>query len=310
MATDKQQTKGLFVAPEEKHSEQACDEYRGKISLSVRGIRAQRGMTRKDLSRHSGISERYLAQVEAGQANMSIALLWRLAEAMDVRINDLLSSSETHGIKLAPLRQFLEGLNLEQEKSAYEMLLRHFADPRGPTAGVALIGLRGAGKSSLGKRLADDVGIAFITLSDVIEQLGGMKLQEIFSLLGQRSYRRLERQAVDYVLENHENVVLEIGGSLVSAKETFSHVLSSFYTVWIKATPEEHMDRVLGQGDMRPFRESDKALDDLKLILSEREPWYKAANAVIDTSGKTVEESADELIARCRCYCCQWQWGQ
>tara|TARA_R110001583_G_scaffold61717_1_gene182087 strand:+ start:8714 stop:9646 length:933 start_codon:yes stop_codon:yes gene_type:complete len=292
--------------PEEasEQSQQALAAYVQQIAKLVRGQRAQRGMTRKVLSQHSGISERYLAQVETGKANMSIALLWRLAEAMHVGLNDILPYNAYATVRLAPLRQLLEGLSTEQQQQAHELLQQKFAvgscgcelqDCRG----IALIGLRGAGKSTLGRKLADAMEIPFVRLSDVIEQLGGFDLQELLTLFGQKAYRKLERQALETVRENYDRVVLEIGGSLVSEKQTYSDVRDHFYTVWVKAEPEDHMSRVMAQGDLRPMAASQKAMDDLKLILTEREPYYRAANALLNTSGRTVDECAAELIEKC-----------
>ncbi len=293
--------------PEENdaQSQAALKTYINTIANRVRGMRAQRGMTRKDLSKHSGISERYLAQVETGKANMSIALLWRLAEAMDVGLSEILPYECSACVEHPPLKQFLAGLDADQERRAYQLLQQHFsAPPSGDSEtgfqGVALIGLRGAGKTTLGKLLAERTGTPFVRLSDVIEQQGGLELHELFTLFGQKAYRRLERQAIDHILQSYDKVVLEIGGSLVSEKSTYSRLLNSFFTVWVRAKPEEHMSRVMAQGDTRPMEASQKAMDDLKLILAEREPYYMAANEVLDTSGRSVEACAQELISKCR----------
>lgn len=285
-------------------SQEALAVYVQQIAKLVRGQRAQRGMTRKVLSQHSGISERYLAQVETGKANMSVSLLWRLAEAMNVGIDDILPDSSRSQISLDPLNRLLESLSPQQEQQALALLEQQFSAAKTGNdqqhgRGIALIGLRGAGKSTLGRLLADGIGIPFIRLSDVIEQLGGFDLQELLTLFGQKAYRKLEREAIDYVRENYDRVVLEIGGSLVSEKETYNYVLQHFYTVWLKALPEEHMSRVMEQGDLRPMAASQKAMDDLKLILTEREPYYRAANALLDTSGRTEQECAAELITQC-----------
>lgn len=284
--------------------------YLTQIAERVRGVRANRGMTRKDLVAHSGISERYLAQLEAGKANMSVSVLWQLASAMDVSVTDLLPGAKDSGGRLPTLNNFVERLDISQQKTALEMLMRHFADERGPVKGVALIGLRGAGKTTLGQLLAGEVGIPFIKLGDVIEEIGGMDKGAILSLRGQRAYRRLEREALEHVKSHYDNVVLEVGGSIASQTDSFEAILNSFYTVWLRATPEDHMQRVIEQGDMRPFEDSSQAKGDIELILAERSPIYQAAHYIIDTSGRTQDVCANELIAQCRCFCCKWQWGK
>lgn len=308
MAQQKQ-TSELLIEDEFDESE-SITEYIDRIGERVRGMRAQRGITRKDLAKHSGISERYLAQVETGKANMSISMLWRIAEAMNVGMGDLLPGSQRTEIDLAPLRDFIGRLTREEQKEAYQMLLKHHAGPQGQVGGIALLGLRGAGKTTLGSRLAAAFNIPFVKLSDVIESIAGMEISEVFSLRGQRTYRRLERQALDEVLQAHDKVVLEVGGSLVSEKETFDLLLGRFYTVWLRASPEAHMQRVAAQGDFRPMEgKMDEAMDDLKHILAEREPYYQAANYTLDTTGRSAEDCLDELKGKSKCYTCEWQWS-
>ncbi len=296
----------ITVSNEHSSEKDVGAEYIQQIAGLIRDLRAQRGLTRKDLSKQSSISERYLAQVEAGKANISIALLWRIATAMHVDVSSFLPQQDRTAVEHDPLKQFLEGLSLEQEKKAFEILLKYFSGEKGPMGGVALIGLRGAGKTTLGKILAESTNVPFVSLTEVIEKLAGLQIPEILSMFGQRAYRRLEHQAIDYVLENYESVVLEVGGSLVSETETFNHLLSSFYTVWIRAKLEDHLNRVLAQGESKPLRDTDKAIEDLKHILEEREPFYMSANWAIDTSGRPIEECAKELSEKCRCFCCEW----
>ncbi|MFZ0487312.1 MAG: helix-turn-helix transcriptional regulator [Arenicellales bacterium] len=276
--------------------------YIAGIGERTRGIRAQRGMSRKDLSRHSGISERYLAQLESGQANISVALLWQLAEALNVELQELLPDNQSRAVQLKPLLTFLGRLSLDQQKAAYSLLLKQFSDAKGPVRGVALVGLRGGGKTTLGGLLAQRLKVPFIRLGDVIENLAGMKTPELFSLGGQKAYRRLEHQAVRRVIDDNECVVVETGGSLVSEQQTYDALLGSFYTVWIKASPEEHMSRVIAQGDLRPMEGNAEAMSDLKLILEERESYYSAANYVLDTSGRSVQDCLQELVGQCQHY--------
>lgn len=308
MAQEKNEVELLL--DEETDSLESVTEYIHRIGERVRGVRAQRGITRKDLARHSGVSERYLAQVETGKANMSISMLWRIAEAMDVGMGDLLPGNHSTEIDLAPLRDFIGRLTREEQKEAYKLLLKHHAGPQGQVGGIALVGLRGAGKTTLGSRLAEEFEIPFVKLGDVIERIAGMDVSEIFSLRGQRTYRRLERQALKEVLDTNDKVVLEVGGSLVSEKQTFDLLLSSFYTVWLRADPEEHMQRVAAQGDFRPMDgKMDEAMEDLKHILAEREPYYQATNYMLDTTGRSPEDCLEELMGKSKCYCCEWQWS-
>jgi len=294
------------VAKPEPVSTDNIDGYISAIGDRVRGMRARRGMTRKQLGSDSSVSERYLAQLETGKANISIALLWQIAQAMNVAPHELLPDAAPLTGAPSPLLQFLDQLTPEQEQAAHALLLKHFVNPDGQVRGVALIGLRGAGKSTLGQKLAEAVGVPFIRISDVVEQLSGMSISELFSLGGQKAYRRLERQALQHVLDNYETSVIEAGGSLVSEPSTYADLLGSFYTVWVQTTPEEHMSRVVVQGDLRPVQASQEAMDDLKRILAERENEYRAANHTLDTSGRSVDECLDELMDMTRCFLCQW----
>ncbi len=300
MASDPAETQIAARAADE------VDAYIAAIGERVRGMRARRGMTRKQLGADSGVSERYLAQLEGGKANVSIGLLWQVAQAMGVPPHELLPDATPLTRAPSPLLQLLDQLTPEQEAAAHKLLLKHFVNPEGEVRGVALIGLRGAGKSTLGQALAEAVGVPFIRIGDVIEQLGGMSISELFSLGGQKAYRRLERQALQHVLDNYPTSVIEAGGSLVSEPATYAELLGAFYTVWVRATPEEHMNRVVVQGDLRPVQASQEAMDDLKRILAERESEYRAANHTLDTSGRSVDTCIDELMDMTRCFLCQW----
>lgn len=263
----------------------------------VRNARALRGMTRKILARDSGVSERYLAQLEAGQGNISIARLRQIAGAMSLPLVDLVREGPDRPVELTLLLQRLERLSPPELAKASQLLTAHFgrdlADDR--AARIALIGLRGGGKTTLGRELAARIGVPFVEMNKEIERDSGMSLNEIFSLSGQAAYRRYERRALERVIETQPAAVIATGGSLVSEPGTFDLLLNACYTIWIKAAPDEHMERVIEQGDMRPMAGNAEAMEDLRRILSEREPLYSKADAVVDTAGRGQDDSIVEL---------------
>ena len=276
-------------------------DYIAQIAGRIKSIRARRGMTRKLLSVHSDISERYLSQVESGRANISVALLWRVAHAMDVEVQELLPDCEKCTRVPAPLFGILKKLDPPQLEDARALLQRHLLPKPEHVNGVALIGLRGAGKSELGRALSRHTGAPFIDLVEVAEELSGMEVGEMVSLGGQKAYRRSERQALDQVIENHPRVVLEAGGSLVTQADTYQRLLTHYFTVWLKAAPDEHMERVMAQGDFRPMQGNSDAMEDLKRILSEREQEYRSAHYTLDTTGRTIESCLEELLLHTGC---------
>jgi len=284
-------------ASEERYNDAEIGALVQQIGARIRAIRARRGMTRKHLSKHSGISERYLAKAEAGQANVSIALLWKLAQALQVQLVDLLPDSEGASIG-SPMLALLRGLSAEEQEDAFGLLRSRFAKPVQRTSGIALIGLRGAGKSRLGSLLADEFRVPFVRLGQVIEDMAGMNTGELFSLGGQKAYRRIERQALEHVRQNYPRAVLEVGGSLVSQPDTLGLLLDSYYTVWVRTTAEEHMNRVLEQGDLRPMAGNRQAMEDLQRILAEREPEYRLADYTLDTTDRPVLDCLRELVAQ------------
>jgi XRE family aerobic/anaerobic benzoate catabolism transcriptional regulator len=278
--------------------------YISAIGQRVRGARARRGMTRKDLSKHSEISQRYLSQVESGEANISVILLSRIGKALNLGIHELLPPSpHRDNNSTGQLERLLHRLSPAQLDEAGQILLRHFGMGPAEKRGVALIGLRGGGKSTLGKLLASAYDIPFVHLGHVIESLAGVELSEIFARGGQETYRGLEKRAVEQVLQTHERVVMETGGSLVSEQDTFDLVLRSYFTVWVQAAPAEHMERVLQQGDMRPMRGNREAMADLKLILEERAAQYELAHYKLNTTGRNIDDCLEELVHESRSWC-------
>jgi XRE family aerobic/anaerobic benzoate catabolism transcriptional regulator len=270
-----------------------------QLGQRVRTMRALRGMSRKVLAKVSGISERYIAQLEGGKGNVSIVLLRRVSNAMGAHLEDLIPASEP-----APdwpvIRDLVRKATPNQIAHARDILSgqgngasRH----RQMTfAGIALIGLRGAGKSTLGKLLADQIGWTFVELNKEIEQQNGLSVAEIIAMYGQEGFRRMEQAALGQLLSAKELMVLATGGGIVSEPLTFDLVLSSFYTIWLKAKPEEHMARVRRQGDLRPMADDRSAMQELRTILLSREPLYARAAAVVDTAGLTVDRAAARLI--------------
>jgi len=268
------------------------------LAERVRQARAGCGMTRKMLARNSGVSERYLAEIETGKGNISVLVLGRLATALNVSIDRLLLDGAEPPGEFLPTVEFLRQLSAEDLMVAHRLLLDHFGgiDPAAHHRRVAFIGLRGAGKSTLGRALAQRLELPFLELDQLIEQHTGLKLGLIFDFHGQSGFREYERQCFEKVLQSHSRFVIATGGSLVSDPRTFERLLSSCITVWVKASPEEHMQRVIDQGDMRPMANNREAMVDLKRILAEREVLYSKADIQIDTSGRTFEESLEMLI--------------
>jgi XRE family aerobic/anaerobic benzoate catabolism transcriptional regulator len=275
-----------------------ADAYLQRLGERVRTLRNQRGMTRKALAQHARVSERYLAQLEAGLGNCSIVLLRRIARAIGLPVTQLVHEGAEPTLDLVLLSQFLERLSPPALSEARDLLLKHFSEPSEDLRRrrVALIGLRGGGKSTLGQLLAERLGVPFIELDREIERRSGANLSEIFDMFGQETFRRAEREALDDVLRRHQHFVIATSGSIVTEPGTLELLLASCFTVWVRAEPEEHMKRVMAQGDMRPMANNARAMEDLISILKSREPLYAKAEAVLATTGKTPEQNLAELL--------------
>src|SRR5260370_28588884 len=255
--------------------------FRGK---RVRQLRNVRGMTRKAVARESDVSERHLAQLEAGEGNVSIVLLRRIAAALGVSLLELFAPEVEEPAEKQMIQRFLERLPNHRLEDVVFRLMRDFSPgEKLRRKRIALIGLRGAGKSTLGSKLAIEMRVPFIELDGEIEKDTGMPLGEIFSLYGQSGYRAIEQRTLTRVLAEQECAVLSVGGGVVSEKETFDYLLSHCYTIWIKAQPEEHMSRVLEQGDFRAMAGNDRAMGDLRPILRAREPRHPTTGTELQT---------------------------
>jgi XRE family aerobic/anaerobic benzoate catabolism transcriptional regulator len=272
------------------------DEFLLFVGSRVREFRNLRGMTRRMVAQEADVSERHLAQLESGEGNISIVLLRRIAAALNVSLAELFLPSPGEPVEKLAIRRFLQKLPANRLEDVLSRLQRDFsAEEKMRRTRIALIGLRGAGKSTLGSRLAKDRDIPFIELDREIEKETGMPLAEIFSLYGQSGYRTVEKRALERVLQESGAAVLSVGGGVVSEKDTYDYLLAHCYTVWIKAQPEEHMSRVIAQGDFRAMAGSNRAMEDLRRILEAREPLYRKADLVLDTSGTSVGESFSNL---------------
>jgi XRE family aerobic/anaerobic benzoate catabolism transcriptional regulator len=254
------------MAPAAAHPQRAENgeaAYLARLGERVRGWRAEHGITRKALALRSGVSERYLAQLESGQGNVSILLLRRIAHAIELPV---------------------------------EVLVReHEGEARRDR--IALVGLRGAGKSTLGARLAQALEVPFIELDREVEREAGASLGEVFSMYGDEAYRRFERKALARVLKDQSRAVIATGGSLVNDPETYALLRDHCRCIWLKASPEEHMQRVIAQGDLRPFRGRATALEEIRTLLADRDSLYARADDTVDTTGRSVRQSLAELHA-------------
>ncbi len=266
------------------------------VGERVRTARARRGMSRKALAVASSVSQRYLAQLEGGSGNVSIALLRRIAEALDYKIEWLVGEDDPYLSDVPAISMLYRSATSEQRRQVIEILDPEHPDLRRAQR-IAFIGLRGAGKSTIGRLTAMAVGLPFLELNEEIEQASGMPVDEVMALYGQEGYRRLERQSVERIVATHDAIVLAVAGGIVSEPETFNYLLRHYHTIWLRAQPEEHMMRVRSQGDERPMAGNPAAMDELRSILTSRQALYARAEAHVDTSGKTIEETMALVLA-------------
>ncbi|MBU3650705.1 MAG: helix-turn-helix domain-containing protein [Limnohabitans sp.] len=269
----------------------------------VRTLRARRGLTRKAVAQAAQVSERHLANLESGTGNASVLILLQVAEALQCSLFELLGDITTSNPEWLLIRELLSNRS-EAELHRIRLLLSERlgnpAEDQARRQRIALVGLRGAGKTTLGQRLADDLGYAFVELSREIEKFAGCSISEIHNLYGTHAYRRYERRALEESIQIYPEVVIATPGGVVSDPATFNEVLSHCYTVWLQARPEDHLARVAAQGDMRPMAGSREALEDLKRILEGRSAFYAKADMAFDTSAQDLETSFQRLRAQLR----------
>jgi len=263
----------------------------------VRALRGRRRLTRRRLAADSGVSERYLAELERGRGNVSILLLAKVAAALRVELADLVRGPGQQSAEEILITDLLHQVGPDRHRAILRFLAENYAVPLDSRRRIALVGLRGAGKTSQGEMLAARLGVPFVQLGVDIERLAGMSTSEIFSLSGQAGYRRLEEKALMQALAKHDRCVLETGGSIVMDPTLLDTLLTTCFVAWLFAPPEEYMRRLIEQGDVRPMQDQADALADLRRIVAERREYYARAHASVDTSGRSVEECVAELEA-------------
>ncbi len=291
--------KGEAARVSENDPEAAAEALIKRVGERVRFVRERKGIPRRVLSEVSGVSPRYLAQLEAGEGNISIGLLQRVSSALGHRIEWLLSEDDPWTSEVVQIADLYRTASKDVRQQVREILAP--AGTEGQRANrVCLIGLRGAGKSTLGAYAGAAFGVPFVELNREIEAQSGMPVNEVLALYGQEGYRKLEAQAIERIIATHDSVFLAVAGGIVAEPETYKSLLANFHTIWVKASPDDHMSRVRAQGDTRPMAGNPEAMEQLKSILTSRETLYARAEAQLDTSGKSVEQSCEDLFTLIR----------
>lgn len=295
------------IGREAQDAEAGANEAKNPVLVAlgerVRTLRAQRGLTRKAAAVAAGVSERHFANLEYGIGNASILVLQQVASALRCSLAELIGDATTRSPEWLMIREILEARSeaeLRRVRTILSGLFGASGADHGRQGRIALIGLRGAGKSTLGQMLADSLDFPFIELSREIEKLAGCSIREIYDLYGASAYRRYERRAIEETILSHADVVIATPGGIVSDPATFNQLLAHCITVWLQADPEDHMKRVAAQGDTRPMAASREAMEDLKRILAARAAFYSKADLTLDTSRQGVGQSFERLLALTR----------
>lgn len=285
----------VIRSDKESEVERSVAELKARVADRVRKARERKGIPRRVLSDMSGVSQRYLAQLEAGDGNISIGLLERVAMALDHRIEWLVGAEDPWNSEAMRVADMFR-VATRATKDAALAVLQPQSSETARAHRICLIGLRGAGKSTLGAKAAERLGVPFLELNKEIEEAGGMPVSEIMALYGQEGYRSLELGALDRVVARHDTVLMAAAGGVVAEPVAFKKLLANFNTIWVKASAQEHMDRVRAQGDERPMAGNPEAMEQLKSILTSREALYSRAQTQLDTSGEALDVSLERLL--------------
>ena len=284
----------------EQAVELELDSFIKLVGNQVHQARKQQRMSRRVLSEKSGVSQRTIVLLESGVGNISIALLYRLSSALDQSVQSFMApnpeeqNTSEHSQAKQIANQYLNTTEINKQK--IKDILNAETNRDAKQKRICLIGLRGAGKSTLGEKLSINTGTRFVELNDEIETLSGLSIQELMDLYGQEGYRKLEQEALVQITDQNDDIIIAAAGGIVNEEETYTYLLKHFHTIWLKATPEEHISRVRAQGDERPMAGNPEAMTVLKTILTSREANYKMADRTIDTCGQSVKNSTDEIV--------------
>lgn len=271
-----------------------------EIARRIRVARARAGFTRKQLSIASGASERYLALLEAGSGNPSVDMLHSIANALGIAMADLMPLGGEREANVAQLAQLIRRLSPERIQEIQSSLGELPGGDERKARRIALIGLRGAGKSSLGAGLAQRLGVPFFEISKEVERRCGGSIGALLELNGPSAVHRHEAEVISEISRNHPSAVVAAPGAIVANGKIFDQLLRSAWSIWLQAKPEDHMNRVIEQGDLRPMAGNRSAMNDLKSILAAREADYSRSDERLNTSAQGFDQTLDllEISAR------------